>query len=29
MQETSKYTVSNIREYLNSQDNGLGEDDLF
>jgi len=28
MQETSKYTVFNIREYLNGQDNGLGEDDL-
>lgn len=29
MQETSKYTVFNIREYLNGQDNGLGEDDLL
>ncbi len=28
MQEASKYTVFNIREYLNSQNDGLGEDDL-
>ncbi len=29
MQEASKYTVFNIREYLNSQNDGLGENDLI
>ncbi len=29
MQEVSKYTVFNIREYLNGQNDGLGEDDLI
>ncbi len=28
MQGVSKYTVFNIREYLNGQNGGLGEDDL-
>ena len=29
MQETNKYTVFNIREYLNGQNGELGEDELF
>lgn len=29
MQETSKYTVFNIREYLGDGRNGLGEDTLL
>ena len=29
MQETSKYTVFNIREYLGDGSHGLGEDTLF
>lgn len=29
MQEESKYTVFNIREYLNNQNEELGEDDLL
>ena len=29
MQEESKYTVFNIREYLNNQNAELGEDDLL
>jgi hypothetical protein len=29
MQEESKYTVFNIREYLNNQNEELGEDDLI
>lgn len=29
MQEINKYTVFNIREYLNRQNDELGEDDLF
>ncbi len=28
MQETNKYTVFNIREYLNGQNGELGEDEL-
>ena len=28
MQEVSKYTVFNIREYLNGNNEELGEDDL-
>ena len=28
MQETNKYTVFNIREYLNGQNGELGEDDF-
>ena len=29
MQETNKYKVFNIREYLNGQNEELGEDELF
>ena len=29
MQEESKYTVFSIREYLNDQNEELGEDDLL
>lgn len=29
MQEVSRYIVFNIREYLNGQNDGLGEDDLL
>ncbi len=29
MQEINRYTVFNIREYLNGQNEGLGEDDLL